>query len=274
MKENKKKTETVNINISTLLKKIRWVLPFSILISVFYYAYDHEVGLTLIDVMFFLISILTVVLIILFNLLDKAKEKNISAYRSYLLDELYLDRSIVTGVGGTGKTTFFNIDKEKETIDFSNVSKENINKIWTLLKQEKKDIIALMLNNNDEITEYFTISKKQAKSSYWFSIIAAVIGMFMLAFAAYGAIVVDSVDLTIIGVVGGAFTELVAGVVLWIHNKSAMQLNYYYDALHENERFLAAINMADKLGEEKREKMYVEIIRKQIEIHSSEKSKT
>ena len=61
-------------------------------------------------------------------------------------------------------------------------------------------------------------------------------------------------------------------MVLWIHNKSALQLNYYYDALHENEKFLSAINMADKLSKEKKEEMYIEIIRKQIAFHEKDNS--
>lgn len=139
--------------------------------------------------------------------------------------------------------------------------------------ENKKDIILLMLSNNEEIREYFKISKNHAKSSFYFSVIACIIGILMISMALYGVFENRNFDYTIIGTVGGVVTELIAGIVLVIHNKSAMQLNYYYDALHENEKFLAAINMADKLSEEKREEMYIEIIRKQIEVHSGEKNK-
>ena len=285
MKEDMGKKE--NVNTGTLLKKIvpigkRFFIicwPFITLYISFASGIKKELSQT--DILFFLITFLGGIEMIFYlsNEAKEVREQNISAYERYLLDELHSDtKKAENVVCESGNTIYVYYDKENEAENLPHFNEENTNKISVddikiIKKQEKKDIIALMLKNNDEITEYFTISKKQAKSSYRFSVIAAVIGMFMLAFAAYGAIVVGSVDLIIIGVIGGAITELVAGVVLWIHNKSAMQLNYYYDALHENERFLAAINMADKLDEQKREDIYVEIIRKQIEIHSSEKNK-
>ena len=50
-----------------------------------------------------------------------------------------------------------------------------------------------------------------------------------------------------------------------------MSLNHYYDALYENEKFLSAVSIADKLSAEKREEVLIEIIHKQI---NSESSKT
>ena len=62
----------------------------------------------------------------------------------------------------------------------------------------------------------------------------------------------------------GSISELISGTVFWVHNKSALQLNHYYDALHENEKFLSAVNIADKLSPEKKEEVLIEIIHKQI----------
>lgn len=138
--------------------------------------------------------------------------------------------------------------------------------------RDKKDIIALMLKNNDEINEYFKISKKQAKLSFNFSIFACVLGFVMLGAAVYGIFGIENAQIAIIGTISGAITEVIAGTVLIIHNKSALQLNHYYDALHQNEKFLSAVNMADKLSNENREEMYIEIIRKQIEVSAGDMS--
>ena len=89
--------------------------------------------------------------------------------------------------------------------------------------------------------------------------------------AAVGIVIFKNLGISIIAALSGAITEIISGVVLWIHNKSALQLNYYYDSLHENEKFLSAVNIADKLSEEKKEDMYIEIIRKQIDIRTKEK---
>ena len=128
-----------------------------------------------------------------------------------------------------------------------------------------------MLKNHIEIKEYFRISKNQSKFSFYFSIISSVIGIIVVIIAASGMMVFKNLGISIIAAASGAITEIISGIVLWIHNKSALQLNYYYDSLHENEKFLSALNIADKLSEEKRENMYMEIIRKQIDIQPKDK---
>lgn len=137
-------------------------------------------------------------------------------------------------------------------------------------KTEKKDIIALMLKNNDEITEYFKISKSQAKSSFWFSVISCIVGLMALVVGIYGIVILKDISVSVISLISGSISELISGTVFWVHNKSALQLNHYYDALHENEKFLSAVNIADRLSDEKREEVLVRIIHKQI---SSETSK-
>ena len=133
------------------------------------------------------------------------------------------------------------------------------------------DILAEMLKNHIEIKEYFRISKSQSKFSFYFSIMSSVIGIIVVIIAATGIVVFEKLGISIIAAVSGATTEIISGIVLWIHNKSALQLNYYYDSLHENEKFLSAVNIADKLSEEKKEDMYIEIIRKQIDIQSKDR---
>lgn len=133
------------------------------------------------------------------------------------------------------------------------------------------DILAEMLKNHIEIKEYFRISKNQSKFSFYFSIVSSVVGIIVVIMAASGMVVFKNLGISIIAAVSGAITEIISGIVLWIHNKSALQLNYYYDSLHENEKFLSAVNIADKLSEEKKEDMYIEIIRKQIDIPAKDK---
>ncbi|MCI7097547.1 MAG: hypothetical protein MR966_01270 [Lachnospiraceae bacterium] len=135
-----------------------------------------------------------------------------------------------------------------------------------LIDQNRKDIIALMLKNNDEITEYFRISKSHAKSSYWFSIISCVIGLIILCISVYMIFVKENLQVAVISIISGSITELISATVFWVHNKSALQLNHYYDALHENEKFLSAVNIVDKLSDDRKDEMYIEIIRKQINI--------
>lgn len=208
---------------------------------------------------------------------SRHEDSNYSEYRAYLLEELKQNEpeQPVDGEkkdcenkqqhGSSGEWPVQVGESSKAARNFVLENNDDIAESYEKRKADKRDIIALMLKNNDEITEYFTISKSQAKSSYRFSIITCIVGILMLGIAIYGAVVINNLQLTIIGTASGAITEVISGTVLWIHNKSALQLNYYYDALHENEKFLSAVNIADKLSEDKKEEMYIEIIRKQIE---------
>ena len=80
----------------------------------------------------------------------------------------------------------------------------------------------------------------------------------------YGITILKDLSVSVISLVSGTVSELISGTIFWVHSKSALQLNHYYNALHENEKFLSAVNIADKLSDEKREEIYIEIIRTQI----------
>lgn len=215
---------------------------------------NHIFNMPLMMIMVIMIMMMIMGVVLILVRYQTTESKGKFEYREYLLDELNpirIDEKPKAGRKGSKKQ-----NKNDETDEKTEVVSE---------KSDKKDIIALMLKNNDETKEYFKISKNQAKSSFWFSIIACIVGIAMIGISLYGVFKMKDTQFAIIGIVGGAITELIAGTVLVIHNKSALQLNYYYDALHENEKFLSAINLADKLEDDDKRDMYIEIIMAQIQ---------
>lgn len=179
----------------------------------------------------------------------RLKEQEDSEYREYLVEKLQNEE-----------------DSNEQSLNAQNGKGE-------LIDRNRKDIIALMLKNNDEITEYFRISKSHAKSSYWFSIISCAIGLVILCISVYMIFVKENLQVAIISIISGSITEIISATVFWVHNKSALQLNHYYDALHENEKFLSAVNIVDKLSDDRKNEMYIEIIRKQIDIQIKQTDK-
>lgn len=181
-------------------------------------------------------------------------------YREYLVKELEREDSKESSIDKIEKSR--EVDEDKRTTStYEDGTSIAVNE---QRKTDKKDIIALMLKNNDEITDYFKISKSQAKSSFWFSVISCIVGMGALAIGIYGIVILKDISVSVISLISGSISELISGTVFWVHNKSALQLNHYYNALHENEKFLSAVNIADKLSTEKREEILVEIIYRQI----------
>ena len=183
-----------------------------------------------------------------------------TVYQKYLINKLGMQKDEITEKDTEFIRSLTNDGKgKKQTPRIKEHTKED----KKINKSNENDIIALMLNNHDEITEYFSISKSQAKSSYWFSVCSCIAGIIML-FAAVFFILSGSLDYAVLGLIGATVTEVLSGTVLWIHNKSALQLNHYYDALHENEKFLSAITIADKLPSDIRVDILCEIIRSQL----------
>ncbi len=128
----------------------------------------------------------------------------------------------------------------------------------------ENNILVLMLKNSVETGEYFEISKRQAKGSYLISVVVSIKGVVLLVAAVVMVFWLRKFNVAIIAMVAGAVTEVIAGTVLWIHNKSLKQLNYYYKALHENEKFLSAVTLVERVSEGRRDDVYIEIVRSQF----------
>lgn len=126
------------------------------------------------------------------------------------------------------------------------------------------NIIALMLKNSEEADEYFKISKSHVKISFLFSVFFCIIGICFLGYAIASYTLYGNLDVSIISIAGGTITEVIAGTVFWVHNKSTKQLNHYYDALHENEKFLSTVTLTDKISEQGRDEILIKIIESQL----------
>jgi len=115
------------------------------------------------------------------------------------------------------------------------------------------------MDNIAKSIKYFDVSIEHAKRSFVFSIVACSIGLgFLLTailIAAFG-----QWQAAIIPTIGAVIAEFIAATVFWVHNKSANQLNRYYDSLHEIDVMVSAADMIENVSEEGRDKMYMKII--------------
>jgi len=137
-----------------------------------------------------------------------------------------------------------------------------------LIKQKgQKDILALMFDNMEGIQDYFSISKRHAKSSFILAILNCLTGIILLCLAVYFALTdPNNIQPAIIAAIAGGIAELFAATSLVVHKKSLTQLNYYYNALHEKEMFLSTIRLVGNLALEKQDDMYIEIIKNELAV--------
>lgn len=117
--------------------------------------------------------------------------------------------------------------------------------------EQDKDILELMLSNMSEMREYYAISKKQANLAFGLSILFCSFGMVAIV-AALPLLYISNTESTIITIIAGAVSEVFATTALFVHKSALKQLNIYYKALHENERFLSIVNLTNRLPNDKR----------------------
>lgn len=150
-------------------------------------------------------------------------------------------------------------------------SKENIEKYESRLRgslpeNSKEDILELMLTNMIELKEYYELSKSHARNAFLLAVSMCILGFALLSTAVALSYIGKQPDWVVS--VGGIIIEVIAGTSLIVYRKSLTQLNFYYNALHENERFLSMVNLVSKISQEKQDDVYVKIIESQIQILS------
>lgn len=131
---------------------------------------------------------------------------------------------------------------------------------------KEKDILELMLANMRELKEYYELSKSHARNAFTLAVTMCILGFILFSMAiTVGGIGEHS---SWVVSIGGVIIELIAGTSLLVYKNSLTQLNRYYNALHENERFLSMVNLVNKISQEKRDDVYIKIIENQILISS------
>jgi hypothetical protein len=109
------------------------------------------------------------------------------------------------------------------------------------------------------------MSKTHASLSFILSILFCIFGFCILAYTVSIDIQQATAEPVIIGIIGGTISELFAGTALFVHKSSLTQLNFYYKALHENERLLLSIHLVDALPKEEQSTALKNIINSSLE---------
>jgi hypothetical protein len=119
----------------------------------------------------------------------------------------------------------------------------------------------------NQITEYYTINKSQARNSFSFSVFAVVTGLLTLI----GGIWLfyfgktPNVGLAALSGIGGLLLQFIGGASFYIYNKSLSQLNYFYDKLVRMQDTMLSIQLCGQLEDKARrsaiqERLILEIL--------------
>ena len=137
------------------------------------------------------------------------------------------------------------------------------NTLGIYTSKENSDIIGLMADNLYEIRQFYELTKEQAINAYKFAKNSSITGVVLIVIAILVAIIFNNNQIAIATTTGGIIVEALAGISLFVYQKTLKQLNYYYASLHNNERFLSLINIVGKTSI--KDELYSKIIESELD---------
>ena len=121
------------------------------------------------------------------------------------------------------------------------------------------DVIDLMLKNVRELREYYIISKRQATNAFSASLIVCFLGC-LVYIAGIAVFVISGENALLLTTISGTIVEVISGLFFWLYRHAIKQLNIYHQRLGTTEKYLTAIRLVDKMGQDKHDDMYKHII--------------
>jgi MFS family permease len=111
------------------------------------------------------------------------------------------------------------------------------------------DILNVVQLGLNQLTEYYTINKSQARNSFTASLAAVVLGFITLVAAYFLAL--RSRQVATVTALSGILLQFLGGAYFYLYNKSLQQLNFFYGELVKLQDTMLAIKLCDELGEGK-----------------------
>lgn len=112
------------------------------------------------------------------------------------------------------------------------------------------DIVRLNLN---QLNEYYTINKIQAKGSYKFSVFTISFGSLLIMFGIIYAVIINEFGLiNILSTAAGAIAEFIGATSLLLYKESNKNVNNFFAQLTYLQKVMLAIELTNGLSDENR----------------------
>ena len=121
--------------------------------------------------------------------------------------------------------------------------------------EKSVDVIDLMKNNVAELREYYVISKQQARKSFTAALLICILGFILFALGILTSYFGNE-NVVTFTTISGSIVELISGLFFFMYKNSLNQLNIYHERLGTTEKYLIAMQLIDKMSEEKKDSNY------------------
>jgi hypothetical protein len=118
-------------------------------------------------------------------------------------------------------------------------------------QETQPDITDNILLNLNQINEYYTINKSQARSSFRSSVFAIIVGLLTIIGGVwiYYLQPESNVQLAAVSTMGGLLAEFIGAAYFVLYNKTMDQANRLHDRLVKMQETMLAINLCGQLEE-------------------------
>lgn len=125
--------------------------------------------------------------------------------------------------------------------------------------ERSNDVVSLMINNVSELREYYVISKRQANRVFTSTLVICILG-FIVFILGIVLSAITKQELALYTTISGGIVELISGLFFWLYKGTTNQLNLYHERLGYTEKYLTAMQLAEKMSPERKDETYKYII--------------
>jgi len=131
-----------------------------------------------------------------------------------------------------------------------------------------ENVLDLMVKNVAELRGYYVLSKQQANKSFASALLICFLGFFVFILGIFINYFSDQ-NIIIFTTIAGSVVEIISGLFFWLYKNTLSQLNIYHERLGTSEKYLTAIQLIDKMSQEKRDDAYKFLIESMLANYSS-----
>jgi nitrogen fixation/metabolism regulation signal transduction histidine kinase len=128
-------------------------------------------------------------------------------------------------------------------------------------QKDKPRILDIIQLNLSQLNEYYTINKSQSKHVYGFSIFMIFVGFLLIVIAVVLGLMASSrISVTLIIGIAGLLSEFIGATSLNLYKESNKHVNEFLERLTYLQKVMLAIELVDRISENKQEEQLSGII--------------
>ena len=155
-------------------------------------------------------------------------------------------------------------------LDLKNLRLERVEITQKIEDKKELNIFHTIQLSLNQLNEYYTINKNQARSSFRFSIFSIVIGLITIVVGIWLYYLgIANIELGYITGISGVILEFIGGAYFFMYKKSLEQVNFFFGQLIKIQDTMLSINLSENIDDktkkiEMTEKIIVSLLERSL----------